>query len=79
MVNSLQLLQERKAALKQEINAKEAGLRQLWDGVFHKPQPVMQSLSPTKRVLSLLSSSTAVIDGMLLGWKLYRRFGRKRR
>lgn len=79
MIDSLKILQQRKADVKKEITAKEKGLHKLWDDVFHKPQPVMQSFSPTRRAMSFLSSSTAVIDGMLLGWKLYNRFSRRRR
>ena len=80
MIDSLKTLQDRRASVKQEIAAKEDGLRKLWNGVFHKqPESLTQSLSPTRRALSLLSSSTAVIDGMLLGWKLYRRLGRRRK
>lgn len=79
MIDSLKLLEERKASLKQEIAEKEKGMRQLWDDVFHKPETVTQSFSPTRRAMSFISSSTAIIDGMLLGWKLYNRFGRRRR
>ena len=79
MIDSLKILQERKATLKQEIIAKEKELHNVWDDLFHKPEPLAQSFSPTRRVMSFLSSSTAVIDGILLGWKLYNRFGRRRR
>lgn len=80
MINSLDSLQTKRASLKKEMNKKETELHQTWDSLFHKKEDtLMSSLSPTKRVLSFLSSSTAVVDGMLLGWKLYNRFGRKRR
>ena len=80
MIESLKTLNEQRASIKSEMNAKEKEMRKLWNNLFHKePQTLRESLSPTHRALSMLSSSTAVIDGLLLGWKLYRRFGRKRR
>ena len=78
MINSLNALQTKRASLKKEMNKEETKLRQTWDNLFHKKEDsLVSSISPTKRALSFLSSSTAVIDGMLLGWKLYNRFGRK--
>ena len=72
MIDSLKTLQTKRTALKREINGKEADLHKIWDDLFHKKEEnLMSSLSPTKRIV--------VIDGMLLGWKLYNRFGRKRR
>lgn len=80
MIDSLKTLQTKRTALKCEINGKEADLHKIWDDLFHKKEEnLMSSLSPTKRIMSFISSSTVVIDGMLLGWKLYNRFGRKRR
>ena len=81
MINSLDSLQIKRASLKKEMSKKEAELHKTWDNLFHKKEEdsLVSSLSPTKRVMSFLSSSTVVIDGMLLGWKLYNRFGRKRK
>jgi hypothetical protein len=80
MIDSLKTLQTKRTALKREINGKEADLHKIWDDLFHKKEEnLMSSLSPTKRIMSFISSSTVVIDGMLLGWKLYNRFGKKRR
>ena len=62
-----------------DINNKEKQISQLWDNLFHeKEQPKSGFFaSPTQRFLDVVSSSAAIIDGVLLGWKLYRRFKRK--
>ena len=80
MIDSLTILQARKAAVRKDIDAKEKSIHKLWDDVFHhKDETPLAAFSPTRRAMSFISSSTAIIDGILLGWKLYNRFGRKRR
>ncbi|MBR4276453.1 MAG: hypothetical protein IKQ32_05755 [Prevotella sp.] len=79
MIDSLKTLQAKRHSVKMEMSQKESELKRLWDGLFHKEQSVSTAFSPTKRALSFISSSTVIIDGMLLGWKLYNRFGRKRK
>lgn len=60
-----------------DITAKEASLRKNWDSLVNEEEPVV--LSPTKRVMNWISDSSNVIDGALLGWKLYRIFGKKKK
>lgn len=62
-----------------DINNKEQHISKLWDDLFHEQeQPKSGFLaSPTQRFLDVISSSAAIIDGLLLGWKLYRRFKRR--
>ncbi len=63
-----------------DINNKESNISQLWDNLFHEKEQQPKNgflASPTQRFLEVISSSAAIIDGILLGWKLYRRYKRK--
>jgi hypothetical protein len=60
-----------------DIALKENSLKNQWNSLVNEEEPVI--LSPTKRVLSWISDSSHVIDGAILGWKLYRIFGKKKK
>lgn len=60
-------------AMRNDINVTETKLADQWDEMFHKEEEEVV-LSPTKRILSILSNSAVIIDSALLGWKLYRKF-----
>ncbi len=46
----------------------------VWHAMFH-PGKDDEPASPTQRFMANISSASALIDGALLGWKLYRRLG----
>ncbi len=73
--------QEAKQQYMTQINRKEEDISKLWDNLFHEKEPARSGLfgSPTQRALDIVSSSTALIDGALLGWKLYRKFKKRKR
>lgn len=64
-------------SMQTDIASKEKSLKNQWNSLVNEEEPVV--LSPTKRVLSWISDSSNVIDGALLGWKLYRIFGKKKK
>ena len=73
---SLLAIHARKMQLNKEIQRSEQEIKTTWDSIFHpKKDPVPNS--PTQRFLSLASSSVGLIDGALLGWKLYKKFIQK--
>ena len=73
---SLLAIHARKIQLNKEIQRSEQEIKTTWDSIFHpKKDPVPNS--PTQRFLSLASSSVGLIDGALLGWKLYKKFIQK--
>ena len=45
----------------------------LWDDLVHPKQD--DSSSPTQKLLQYANAGAGVVDGVLLGWKLYRRLG----
>ena len=70
---SLLAIHARKIQLNKEIQRSEQKIKTTWDSIFHpKADPVPNT--PAQRFLSLASSSVGLIDGALLGWKLYKKF-----
>ena len=66
-------LKKKSDSMQTDISAKEKN----WNSLVNEEEPVV--LSPTKRVMNWISDSSNVIDGALLGWKLYRVFGKKKK
>lgn len=73
-INSLADLHATQILIKEQLNNKENDICKIWNDIFHKPSANTLS-SPTGRVISLLANSAGIIDGIILTWKLYRRFG----
>lgn len=71
---SLETLEIRKQQLREDLDKSEEKLADLWNAMFRQPSEEELG-SPTKRILATITSASAVIDGALLGWKLYRRLG----
>lgn len=65
----------RKAQLLTEITKDNARIKGLWDNLFHKPA---RKPTPSKRFSGLMTTGAGIVDGLLLGWKLYRKFNGKR-
>lgn len=72
-IDSLTALRNHQAELRQHLTKSEEKLGVIWDDIFHKPTPRNHN-SPTQRALTLITSYAGVIDGAILGWKLYRKF-----
>ena len=70
---SLEQIRQRKLKVKGEIHAQEDKMRKLWDSVFHSTPDTLAS-TPSKRISSLISTAVGLLDGVILGFKLYRRF-----
>ncbi|MGG6544895.1 UNVERIFIED_CONTAM: hypothetical protein NY100_05625 [Prevotella sp. 15_C9] len=62
----------RKAQLQTDIAKDNQRMSKLWNDVFHNEN---RSTSPTRRLSGFMNTGAGIIDGLLLGWKLYRRFG----
>lgn len=75
---SLEEIRTRKDSLKKEIRQDDKQIKGLWGDLFHKPE-AMGVMTPSKRITGLMSTGAGVLDGLILGWKLYRKFkGNKR-
>ena len=78
-VSSYQSIEEvrlRKAALQKEIEADSAKIDEKWHSLFKKPEALSKSATPSQRISGIISSGAGVLDGILLVWKLYRKFKR---
>ncbi len=71
--NSLADIQIRKAQLQTELLKKELEIKDSWKRVIIKEKTNRKGLD---RYTHIFSSSVGVVDGLLLGWKLYRKFGK---
>jgi len=69
-------LKKKSDSMQTDIVAKETSLKKNWDSLVNE-EPVV--LSPTKRVMSWVTNSSNIIDGAILGWKLYKIFGKKKK
>ena len=43
-----------------------------WNDLFHRKEPVPQNKA--QKIMKMLSIGTGVLDGAMLGWKLYRKY-----
>ena len=73
---TLEDIQDRKDALYNSISQDNEHIRTLWNQLFVKPEP-LSALSPSKRIGSMITTGASLVDGLILGWKLYRKFKRK--
>lgn len=73
---SIEEIRLRKAALQMEIEADSAKIDEKWHSLFKKPEALSKSATPSQRISGIISSGAGVLDGILLVWKLYRKFKR---
>lgn len=73
---SIEEIRQRKAALQKEIEADSAKIDEKWHSLFKKPEALSKSATPSQRISGIISSGAGVLDGILLVWKLYRKFKR---
>lgn len=69
---SLLAIRARKTELRKQLEESGNEVHALWNEIFRPAQPNPQS--PTERFMSFVGNSVGLIDGAILGWKLYRRF-----
>lgn len=71
--NSLDEIEAYRDQLKLELHKDEEHIASLWKGLFCKEEP-RRPKTPMQRVLSMVNVGSGVLDGVILGWKLYRKF-----
>lgn len=75
--NSLSDIRLRKEQLRNDILKDDQKIKDLWGNLFHKPDLLSKDMSPSKRFTCLMNTGAGLLDGFLLGWKLYKKFKRK--
>lgn len=73
---SMSDLRLRKAELKAEIAQQNGTMNALWQKLKSEPK---EHSTPSQRFKSMFSSGANIMDGLILGWKLYRIFGSNRK
>lgn len=71
-VKSLSDIVAMKDAIRSEIHNDEDKITSLWDNLVHVDNVNPQS--PTQRIFNMMNVGTGLVDGLLLGWKLYRKY-----
>ncbi|SES96182.1 hypothetical protein [Prevotella sp. kh1p2] len=64
----------RKALLLADIQKDDQKIRSLWSNLFHQPVAFKSASTPSRRFNSLMNTGAGVLDGVILAWKLYRKF-----
>lgn len=72
--STLEEIRMRKALLLKDIQKDGDRIDHQWHSLFHRPQGISKSATPSKRIGSFMNIGAGFIDGVLLAWKLYRKF-----
>ena len=76
--NNIRTLEEivmRKEYVLGEVHRDDEKIKKLWGSLFHAPN--LTSSTPSKRITGFMNAGVGVFDGLLLAWKLYRKFKKK--
>jgi|WetSurMetagenome_2_1015567.scaffolds.fasta_scaffold18364_6 hypothetical protein len=70
--DTINAIHERKEKLLQEIRNNTNRIDENWKSMFYNEMPKSKS----NRWINIINTSTGILDGALLGWKLYRKFSK---
>ena len=71
--NSLADIRAYKEELRQKIEQDENEIGRLWGTLFHPEEP--ETRTRAQKWMHLFNVGTSMFDGVMLGWKLYRKLG----
>ena len=71
---SLNDIKLRRDKLRDDILKEDQKIRSLWGDLFHSPGNRTKNTSPSQRISGIINTGASVFDGVILGWKLYRKF-----
>lgn len=71
--NSLADIRTYKDALKKKITQDENEIGELWTELFHSEEP--EARTRGQKWAHMFKVGSTMFDGIMLGWKLYRKFG----
>lgn len=74
---SLAEIRARKEFLRSEIQQDDEKIQELWNSLFAKHEENLP-MTPSKRLSSLFNLGGGILDAVLLGWKLYRKFNNRK-
>lgn len=67
-------IRARKALLLKDIQKDSERIGRQWHSLFRKPTALTKGATASQRITSLVNAGAGMLDGILLAWKLYRRF-----
>lgn len=70
--DTIDAIHQRKEKLSQEIRENIISIDKNWKSMFNNEEPK----SKGSRWINIINTSTGILDGVLLGWKLYRKFSK---
>lgn len=74
--NTLDDIEAYKTKVRKSIRHDEEEMASLWNSLFHK-ESHHEAKTPVQRLTSYVNIGSGVLDGVILGWKLYRKFNGK--
>ena len=75
---TLEVIVSYKDEVRQSIHDDEKRIGKLWSDLFHKEDRHTPK-TPVQRMINMVNIGSGVLDGLILGWKLYRKFKGGRR
>lgn len=75
---TLEEIERYKDEVRQSIHDDEKRIGTLWSDLFHKEDRHAPK-TPVQRMINMVNIGSGVLDGLILGWKLYRKFKGGRR
>ena len=74
---SIEDIQSRKQELRRLLQRDNGEMVQIWNGLFAKPEVS----TPTNRIQGFMTKGMGIVDGAILGWKLYNKLysGKKKK
>lgn len=73
-ISTLSELKAQADLIREQIRVEESEMHRHWNSLTN--QSKNESKSKTQRLIGFLTKGSTIIDGALLGWKLYRKFKR---
>ena len=72
--NSLEDIRLQKEMLQTDLHQNEQQIALLWKGLLKPAEAFQKTASTSKRLIGLFNVGANILDGAILGWKLYKKF-----
>ena len=76
--SSLEEIENYKEEIRQSIHNDEKHIGELWHNLFHNEDRHAPKTT-VQKMIGMVNIGSGVLDGLILGWKLYRKFKKGRR
>ena len=72
--NSLEDIRLQKEMLQTDLHQNEQRIALLWKELLKPAEAFQKNASTSKRLIGLFNVGANILDGAILGWKLYKKF-----